>query len=210
MSLTHEQRELVAGHVHIARRAALKARREPIGAYLTFDDMLSAAHLGLCQAAASWDADRAPFPVHARRRCYGAIVDEARRQDSQASMRSRGEREAGHRGRRAFSLDDTFRVDNSRTVDLAMSFHEVVGDERTITADLYELRERRQEVEDALDTIDQRLACTLRLTLYHDWRLRDVGDYLGVTEGRVCQMRAKAYKQVREILGINTQPQQEG
>jgi RNA polymerase sigma factor for flagellar operon FliA len=210
MSLTHEQRELVAGHVHIARRAALKARREPIGAYLTFDDMLSAAHLGLCQAVASWDAERAPFPVHARRRCYGAIVDEARRQDSQASMRSRGEREAGHRGRRAFSLDDTFRVDNSRTVDLAMSFHEVVGDERTITADLYELRERRQEVEDALDQLDQRLAATLRLTLYHDWTLRELGNFFGVSESRVCQLHRKALAQVRQVLGIEPQPQPKG
>jgi RNA polymerase sigma factor (sigma-70 family) len=172
--------------------------------------MLSAASLGLCQAAATWEADRAPFPVHARRRCYGAIVDEARRLDSQASMRSRVEREGGHAGLRAFSLDDDYRVDNSRTVDMAMSFHEIIGDERTNTADLYELRERRQEVEDALDQLDQRLAATLRLTLYHDWTLRELGNFFGVSESRVCQLHRKALAQVRQVLGIEPQPQPKG
>src|SRR5688572_5252833 len=85
--------ELVRAHLGLASQAVHElARRLP--AHVNRDDLLSAALLGLAQAARSWDPERgASFERHAATRIRGALLDELRDSDwASRSVRSRARR----------------------------------------------------------------------------------------------------------------------
>jgi RNA polymerase sigma factor (sigma-70 family) len=87
--------DLVRDHPPLTSRAVNElARRLP--AHVHRDDLLSAAMLGLAQAARSWDPERgASFERHAVTRIRGALLDELRGSDwASRSVRSRARRMA--------------------------------------------------------------------------------------------------------------------
>lgn len=78
-AVTPEAVALVEQHVDLARFLARQAMRRLPG-HVRFDDLHSAALLGLTQAAISFDPARGvPFKNHAWRRIEGAIKDEIER-----------------------------------------------------------------------------------------------------------------------------------
>ena len=76
-----ERDALISSHVDIARRISMRmARRCPD--WIAREDLVSAAMLGLIEAAERYDANRQePFVAFAEMRIRGAVLDELRRGD---------------------------------------------------------------------------------------------------------------------------------
>jgi len=87
--------DLVREHLPMTSRAVNELSRR-LPAHVHRDDLLSAAMLGLAQAARSWDPERgASFERHAATRIRGALLDELRGSDwASRSVRSRARRMA--------------------------------------------------------------------------------------------------------------------
>ena len=79
MKLTPEQTELVSAHLSLPRVLAHKHQNWQSADRPHMDDLVAEGYLGLCEAAATWDAERGSFIGHAvtliRRRIVAA--DEA-------------------------------------------------------------------------------------------------------------------------------------
>src|SRR5436190_9233864 len=76
-----ERDQMIAEHVDVARRISRRfARRCP--GWVSRDDLVGAAMLGLTEAAERYDASRGePFVSFAEKRIRGAVQDELRRGD---------------------------------------------------------------------------------------------------------------------------------
>ena len=88
-----DEDDLVRSHLGLAHQAVNElARRLP--GHVNRDDLLSAALLGLAQAARSWDPERgASFERHAATRIRGALLDELHDSDwASRSVRARARR----------------------------------------------------------------------------------------------------------------------
>src|SRR4051794_25954372 len=72
---------LIADHIDMGRRIALRVARR-IPDWLSEDDLIAAAMIGLAEAADRYDASRGePFVAFAEKRIRGAVLDELRRGD---------------------------------------------------------------------------------------------------------------------------------
>src|SRR6266542_6399022 len=86
---------LIAEHVDLARRIAGRvARRVP--EWIQPDDLVSAALIGLTEAAERFDATLGqPFIAFAERRIRGAVLDELRRGDVMPRRKRQAARQVG-------------------------------------------------------------------------------------------------------------------
>lgn len=201
MRLTPDQAQLVADHYGCAHEAARRARRGPMGAMLDYDTMLSAASLGLCDVARSFDPAQGKFSTLAYRRCWGAIIDEARRLDGQATLRSRGDRERGIESRVAISLDRI--VDGDQLGELS-TYHEIIADPAPQVFAQVANEEAVTQLEHLIDVLLRPSeATTLRLYYQQDWNLREIGELLGVCESRVSQLKTRALARLRDHYNSN-------
>lgn len=196
--LTAEQQRNVETNIGVAHLAVRKARETPLAAYMSYDDMLSAALLGLCAAARTFDPDKGVwFNHYAKRRCYGAIIDDARALDSQRTLRSRTDRARGRPSAVAFSLDEEFATAGPGE-DRHINYHQVVGDDRTITheqvADADDVRYLHEMIDRLLT---DREATFIRLYYLQDWKMHELGEVFGITESRVSQVLTKARNKLR-------------
>jgi RNA polymerase sigma factor for flagellar operon FliA len=83
-----------------------------------------------------------------------------------------------------------------------------VGDDSMEAADTQLLRtERRDRLSDAVNLLPERLQKLLKLYYEQDYTLREIGDMLGVTESRACQLHAEAIVRLR--AGCIAQEQEE-
>jgi RNA polymerase sigma factor for flagellar operon FliA len=73
-----------------------------------------------------------------------------------------------------------------------------LGDENAEAADARLLRsERRDRLASAVHQLPERLQSLLRLYYEQDYTLREIGELLGVTESRACQLHAEAIVRLR-------------
>jgi RNA polymerase sigma factor for flagellar operon FliA len=195
------------------------------------EDLVSAAMLGLAQAARSWDAERGvTFECYARTRINGAILDELRGRDwASRSVRadSRKHRAAIEElttelGRTPTTTEVAQRMGVEVTVlerlenDVArasvLSFESVFADPDTSGSPLTpgegpvdELlgRELKSVLGDAVAALPDRLRKVVVDYFFDERPMQDIADELGVTESRISQMRAEALALLRD--GINSQ-----
>jgi RNA polymerase sigma factor (sigma-70 family) len=179
--------DLTPAHLDIARRAAL-----PFERVIDPEEARSAAHLALVRAACSWNGVGS-FDGWAWIKCAGAVREACRREDVARTMRYRTEREAGAPGRRGPSLHETVLEDGTTLADVLVDDFDLA--EHVADRDLV----RRADA--ALRAVPDREEAVVRLTLQADWHLREVGECLGVTESRACQLRSLGLRRVRESLG---------
>lgn len=195
------------------------------------EDLVSAAMLGLAQAARSWDAERGvTFECYARTRINGAILDELRSRDwASRSVRSearklRGAVEdlttelgrapgTGEVARRLGVSDDSVRrLEGDVARASVLSYEAVFADpdgpgvpSTTDDAPVDSLlsRETRAVLGDAIATLPERLRKVVIEYFFDERPMQDIADELGVTESRISQMRAEALALLRD--GINSQ-----
>jgi RNA polymerase sigma factor FliA len=219
---TQVRDRLFAEHADMARRIALKlARRVP--GLVAADDLVGAALLGLAEAVNRYTPDRnEAFCAYAVTRIRGAVMDELRRGDIMPRRVRRTARQLGRTvrelehtlGRRpeedeiAKALDvtvDEYRERIEVLAQVAVVALDPSTDMTSTPASAEHEVERAQlvaKVRDALGRLPERDA--LVLSLYYDDELSyaEIGQVIGVSESRVCQLHKRAIAALRRDLGM--------
>lgn len=59
----------------------------------------------------------------------------------------------------------------------------------------------------ALETLSERERLVVTLYYYEELTLKEIGEVLGLTEGRICQIHAQAVSRLRPVLGVKIENQ---
>ena len=219
MMMRAERDQLITDHVDVARRISLRfARRCPN--WVSRDDLLGAALLGLTEAAARYDAMRGePFLSFAEKRIRGAVQDELRRGDilprrvrqqsrKVAAVIAQLERESGATPtdavvaeRLGVSIDD-YRRDlehlGNVTVEPLEAEPAPAHDETPET--MAGQRLVLEKVQHAIAGLDARDSELLACHYGRELSYGETGKRLGVTTSRVCQLHGRAIERLRLAL----------
>jgi RNA polymerase sigma factor FliA len=214
---------LISEHMQMARRIAKKVlRRMPDN--VREDDLVSAAFVGLTEAAERYDSGRGePFVAFAAPRIRGAVLDELRRGD----VMPRRVRSAANKVGEAVSSLERRLGRTPEDAEIAQHLGVPIKTYLAKLADLTSVRmvelptvsgpweiadvscspaaqlERAQltaRVRAALDEIPERDALVLSLYYVDELSYSEIGEVLGVSESRVCQLHSRALKRLRDVL----------
>jgi RNA polymerase sigma factor for flagellar operon FliA len=208
--------ELASRMMPTVRRIAQRLIRR-LPRHVPIDDLLSAGHKGLALAIARADEARAgAFETYAERHVRGAMLDELRSRDPMSRDRRQQQRRIAaairalsSRLRRApnseeiaaelgISLDAYWEQAASVREEAIDDEVHVLADTGAEPADERLCRDEREEiVRDAMAKLPARDRQVLEMAHIDGLTLREIGDRLGVTESRVCQIRTRAVAQIR-------------
>jgi RNA polymerase sigma factor for flagellar operon FliA len=214
--------QLITEHAEMARRIAMRVARRVPSSYSS-DDLVAAAMLGLTEAADRYDPTRQePFIGFAERRVRGAVLDELRRGDllsrrmrSQARATGKAIRVLEHSlGRRAEDEE----IAAALGVTLAHYHEELQATTQssllefmadppldTVCADpspaeSAQRSQLRARLRGAVGDLPERDALILNLYYVEELSYSEIGQVLGVTESRVCQLHGRALARLRDML----------
>ena len=153
------------------------------------DDLRAAAFLGLWEAWLKFDPDKGyHFLTFARRRIYGACIDELRRwlkRHNPHGITFHSLDALKERGQQNGDLSEPW-----EPADSAAQFD-------------FERLEAELSLDPALSTLTPRARYIVDQTLVSDERtLQSLGDELGLHESRISQIRTEAIHQLRKELAI--------
>jgi RNA polymerase sigma factor for flagellar operon FliA len=221
--------KLVTDNVGLVKRIAyhLAARLPP---NVDLDDLMQAGMLGLLEAARNFDPSRgASFDTYAGIRIRGAMLDDVRKHDwtprsvhqkhRQLSEALRAvEVETGRPAepqevadRLGVSLDDYYAIIQDSAACQLFSLDETLDDTGYVrelpvsdveTPDqLLSQVQLRTRVEEAIKKLPEREKLVMSLYYERELNLKEIGEVLGVSESRVCQIHGQALARIR--AGVN-------
>lgn len=227
---TADEEALVRAHLPLVHYGVADVAAR-IPRHVNGDDLLSAAMLGLLQAARTFDPSRGvPFERFARARIRFELIDELRRRDwASRSVRTRSKElqaatseltsalgrvptsaeVAKHLGLTADEVnrlsDDVHRatVLNYESVFLEPEESPCLSSNESGPVDVLEERERHAYLRDAVVSLPERLRHVVVGYFFEERPMQELADELGVTESRISQMRAEALELLRD--GIQSQ-----
>jgi RNA polymerase sigma factor for flagellar operon FliA len=94
------------------------------------------------------------------------------------------------------TLDEVMRGDRSERTTLGDS----LPDRGVGPVDTLEAKESKQALIEAVEGMPERERTVLLMYYYDELTLSEIGEVLGVTESRVCQIHTKALRQLRSKL----------
>lgn len=217
------RQQLYERYTPLVRRIAMKTIRTLPASY-TLDDLLSAGWIGLADALRrrTDTMDEVQFEAYASHRVQGAILDYLRSLDP-LSRKLRG---ASRRITEATSelVARLGRAPEEEEIAAELGvpleqYHQLLTDiaeaglarlELTQSApDQVELsspeamtaqRELIDQVSEAIDALPERLKTVLGLYYQEECSFREIGEVLGVTESRACQLHTEAVHRIRARL----------
>ena len=210
--------DLIRAHLPLVKRIAYHlVSRLP--ASVQVDDLIQAGLIGLMEAAGHYDPSQgASFETYAGIRIRGAMLDEIRRYDwvpRSVHRKARAVAEAMRgieqaQGRDAedaevakamgVSLDEyhqilqdaagcrLFSIDGEE----GESIHDTLSDERPGPEAVLAEHDARREMAGAINGLPERERLVLALYYDEELNLREIGQVLGVSESRVCQIHSQA------------------
>lgn len=219
-----ERDRLIAEHLEMARRIARRvARRTP--EWVREEDLVSAAMVGLAEAAERFDGARGePFVAFAERRIRGAVLDELRRGDLLPRRQRWTARKVGEVIRSLEHQLGRPPEDEEVAAALGVAVEQYREDIQVLTTVGFveltpaaiavrevgpaaggadEELERQQAfaaVRAGLARLPARDATILSLYYVEEFNYGEIGEVLGVTESRVCQLHARAIARLRVEL----------
>lgn len=219
--------ELVMHHATLVKRIAyhLMSRLPPS---VLADDLIQAGMIGLLEAARNYDSERgASFETYAGIRIRGSMLDEIRRTDWTPRSVHRKAREVANavreienaEGRDArdhevaefmgLELKDYHKILQDAAGARVFSFEDPNGFSENTKADnpnnepLNSLQNDgfKHALKESIKGLPERERMVM--TLYYDdeRNLREIGDMLGVSESRVCQIHGQAMIRLRSRMG---------
>jgi RNA polymerase sigma factor for flagellar operon FliA len=225
-ALAERRREYAAKFFpYIEKVARRLARRLP--AHVEIDDLISSGVIGLMEAAERYDPKRVDrFEAFAEFRIRGAMLDDLRARDTLSRDMRRLSNELREATRKLESqlgrtpdqeeLAETLGVDvealyekqqklsGSSVVgidDAGPDFLERTGDDTA--PDPFEVtahREALARLVSGIDDLPEKMQQVLSLYYCENLNLKEIGQVLGVTESRVCQIHGEATRRLRESL----------
>lgn len=218
----NHRHDLINDHVTMARKMARRmAHRLPLS--VSREDVESAALLGLTEAACRYDSAREEtFRTFASKRVRGAVLDHLRRIDPLSRRGRHGVRRVAATTQRleatlgrgvteseiaaelGVSEDEVRATSAQGRAALSVEFDELdtasLGLERETLAEVVERHQMRTALIKALQTLDPRSLMITSLYYQEGLNQREIGELLGVTESRVCQLRTQIIATLRERL----------
>ncbi len=211
---------------YIEKVARRLARRLP--AHVELDDLVSSGVIGLMEAAERYDPRRADrFEAFAEFRIRGAMLDDLRSRDTLSRDMRRLSNELRNATRKLESqlgrapdheelaqtlgvnVDELYarqqKLTGSSVVgidDAGPDFLERTSDENAV--DPFEATSHREAVGHlvaGIDDLPEKMRQVLSLYYCESLNLKEIGEVLGVTESRVCQIHGEATRRLREALG---------
>ena len=224
------EEELVRRHLPLVQYAVAEvASRVP--RHVSRSDLVSAAMVGLAQAARAYDAERGiAFDRYASQRIRGALLDELRSRDwASRTVRAKARTVAAAtdqltaclgRAPTKAEVADRAGIDVSAVDDLAEDVHRAVvlnydsllesGDgegilpSNPVTPEVALLeRERTAYLIDAVAALPERLRRVIVGYFFEELPMLVLAEELGVSESRISQMRAEALALMKD--GMNSQ-----
>ncbi len=217
-------------YLPLVRRIAMRTVRR-LPPEVSLDDVLGAGWMGLAEALRrrTSQMNEEQFEAYASHRIRGAILDHLRSLDPLSRKMRGASRQiaaairtlTGRFGRAPaeeeiageLGLDiDTYRelLGQVAEADCArLELTELTGDRsspETHPDFLASRREAVQMVTEAIDGLPDRLKTVLGLYYQEDCSLREIGEILGVTESRVCQMHSEAVHRIRARIDGEFEP----
>jgi len=217
--------QMVRKHTPLVKRVAYHLMgRMP--ASVQVDDLIQAGMVGLLEAINNYDGSKgASFETYARIRIQGAMIDEVRRGDwtprsvyrkarqlaeAVQAVENREGREA-HAEEIAAEMDLSLEEYNKILRDTSgcsiLSFDEINADEWSPGAVdegaevglLPELQKQhfKKSLAEAIDGLPEREKLVMSLYYDDEFNLREIGEILGVSEARVCQIHGQALTRLR-------------
>ncbi len=225
--LANKRREYAARFFpYIEKVARRLARRLP--AHVEIDDLVSSGVIGLMEAAERFDPKRVDrFEAFAEFRIRGAMLDDLRSRDTLSRDMRRLSNELREATRKLESqlgrapdqgeLAETLglnvdalyarqqKLSGSSVVgidDAGPDFLERNADESA--PDPFEMAAHRESLARlvaGIDELPEKMQQVLSLYYCENLNLKEIGQVLGVTESRVCQIHGEATRRLRESLG---------
>lgn len=213
--------ELLAKHTPLLKRIAyhLISRLPP---EVQIDDLMQAGVIGLLEAASHYDSSQgASFATYAGIRIRGAMLDELRRSDWKPRSVHRNTRRFStavqsieHRERRPARDWEIAREMGIDVEEYHRLLRDVAGHRVVSTDEVFNLGEDYEGIGSGpLEQVQksafkEALAETIRdlpereklvIVLYYDeeLNLREIGEVLGVSESRICQIHGQALIRLR-------------
>jgi RNA polymerase sigma factor for flagellar operon FliA len=220
--------EIVAQHTALVRRIAFHlVSRLP--ATVQADDLIQSGMIGLLEASRNYEPTHgASFETYAGIRIRGAMLDEIRRQDwaprslfrkmrqVAEAMReienseARDARDAEVATRLGISLDEYHRILKDASGHKVFSTEDLSAGVESVAEGLYggsespldslEGDEFRRGLARAISTLPEREKLVMSLYYDRELNLREIGELLGVTESRACQIHGQAVLRLRARL----------
>lgn len=230
--LTDEQQELVTDHLGLVHSIA-RGWRVRCRTTIEHAELVQVGSLGLVDAARRWDKTRGlPFAAMAADRIRGAICDHFRALDPLTRERRRSVRsyesaasdlraKLGREPKReevASALGWTAEKAESaggdtaalaagwaqvRSSEIAEDTNPVVDESSDPFRTVLE-REQRELLLELLGMLPERERMVLDLYYREELQLKEIGDVLGVTESRACQLHGAAIKRIKSRLAERT------
>jgi RNA polymerase sigma factor for flagellar operon FliA len=216
-------REFYERYLPLVRRIAMRTVRS-LPPSLTIDDVVAAGWVGMTEALQrrTPDVTEEQFKAYASYRVRGAILDYLRvldplsRKLRGASRRitevaqeltkrlGRSPDEAETAAEMGLSLTDYQElltdISNAGLVRLELSAITEPASSEASPEALTSRKEAVDAIAEAIDELPQRLQLVLGLHYQEECSLREIGEILGVTESRVCQLHAQAVHLIRARL----------
>ena len=221
--------ELVVLHEPLVKRIAYHLMSR-LPASVQADDLIQAGMIGLIEASRKFDPEQgASFETYAGIRIRGAMLDEIRRTDwtprsvhrkarevAEAvrkieNEKGRDARDVEVAGEMGISLEEYHKILQDSTGCRIFSFEDpgMLGEEgvpesgRHVDQPLENLQKSDfyQGLADEIKGLPERERLVMALYYDEELNLREIGEILGVSESRVCQIHGQALIRLRARMG---------
>lgn len=221
---TNIRNDIVLRYLDVVRLIAVSLRNIYLK-YASADDVINEGVLALMGAIETFDPERGvKFETYANLKIKGAIIDYVRRQDwvprqvrhfgkeldsayselfSKIGRHPTNDELAEHMG---ITKEKLMRGMADAAGAITLSFEELLYEDnfnveggKTADRRLYE-QEQKKVIAQAIDELNPKAKQVVTLYYYEKLKFSEIGQVLGVSESRVCQIHSKAMLQLKHAL----------